>query len=199
VAAGGRAATTALLDRLFDALGRQLRVTVEDRDADLDAGMDGAVNADDRLAGELHTARILTRRLDPGVAFLLDGQLAAALHGVPVKVRRTDLAFAEDDVERVATWLAGLPNARRWSDAWQDFAPIDRDPRKPGPLHYWTPWGELHLRLLPALPPAVDVVHGDECHQVRPLPDVEADDPQLARIVRRWQQRRQDTDAPANR
>jgi transcriptional regulator with XRE-family HTH domain len=40
--AGRLAPTTALLDRLFEALGLQLHVTVEQRDADPDAGIDAA-------------------------------------------------------------------------------------------------------------------------------------------------------------
>jgi transcriptional regulator with XRE-family HTH domain len=185
--AGRRAPTTAVLDRLFDALGLQLSVAVEPRDADLDAGIDTA--AGDDLAYDLRTADFMTKRLETDIPFVIDGQLAAAALGVPIKVRRTDFAFAESDVERVAHWLNELPNARRWSDTWHDFAPIDRDPRQPGPPHYWTPWGELHVRLLPALPPPIHVVVEDQQHPIRPLPDVEADYPQIGRIIRRAHQR----------
>ncbi|MEV4620393.1 helix-turn-helix transcriptional regulator [Asanoa sp. NPDC049573] len=187
IESGHVAPTIALLDRLFDALGLQLRVSVEQRDADLDAGMDAA--SDDTREDDLCTANSLTKRLDADVPFLLDGQLAAAMMGVPIKVRRTDLAFAEADADKVAHWLAGLPNVRRWSDKWQDFAPIDRDPRKPGPPHYWTPWGELHVRLLPAAPPPVRVVVAERSYPIRPLSDVEADYPQIARIIRRARHR----------
>jgi len=186
---GRLAPTTSLLDRLFDALDLQLRVTVEQRDADLDAGIDAAHEDDDQVAAELRTTRTVTRTLNPEVPFLIDGQLGAAMLGVPIKVRRTELAFAEPDAEQVAKWLAQLPNVRRWSDAWQDYAPIDRDPRKPGPLRYWTPWCELHLRLLPTLPPPVEVIVEGQHHRVRPLPAIEADDPQIARIIARTQRR----------
>ncbi|WP_203719352.1 helix-turn-helix domain-containing protein, partial [Asanoa siamensis] len=154
--------TASLLDRLFDALNLQLRLTVEARDADLDATLDAGGETEDDLAAELMMTRAVTKTLPPEVPFLLDGQLGAALHGTPIKVRRTDLAFAQSDVDKVADWLANLPNTRRWSDKWQDYAPIDRDPRQPGPLRYWTPWCELHLRLLPTLPPPVEVaIKGD--------------------------------------
>lgn len=187
IESGGVAPTTALLDRLFDAMGLQLRLTVEQRDADLDAGIDAA--RDDPLSHHVWACDLLTKRLPPDVPYLIDGQLAAAAMGVPLKVARTDLAFAESDVEHVARWLAEVPNALRWSEDWQDFAPVDRDPRAPGPLDYWTPWSELHLRLLAALPAPVLVTVGDRQYPIRPLPDVEADYPQIARIMRRARQR----------
>jgi transcriptional regulator with XRE-family HTH domain len=186
---GGLAPTTALLDRLFDALDLQLRVTVEQRDADLDAYIDAAREDDDQVVAELQLTRAVTRSLNPEVPYLIDGQLGAAMLGVPIKVRRTELAFASADTEQVASWLAELPNVRRWSDAWHDYAPIDRDPRKAGPLRYWTPWCELHLRLLPTLPPPVEVMVEGEPHRVRPLYAIEADDPQIARIITRTQHR----------
>ncbi|GIF52385.1 helix-turn-helix protein [Asanoa ferruginea] len=185
--AGRLAPTTAVLDRLFDALDLQLSVTVEPRDADLDAGIDSA--AVDDLACDLRIAHRMTKRFETEVPFVIDGQLAAAALGVPIKVRRTDLAFAESDGEQVAHWLRELPNVRRWCDTWHDFAPIDRDPRKPGPPHYWTPWGELYVRLLPTLPPPIHVVVEDERYPIRPLADVEADYPQIARIIRRARER----------
>jgi len=183
--AGRVSPTTALLDRVFDALGLQLRVTVEARDADLDAGIDAATAAVDNVEANLHALRALTRSLPPDTPYLVDGQLAAALQGVPLKVRRIDLTVAESTLDAVAAWLAALPNTSRWSDNWSDFAPIDRDPRRPGALLYATPWADLQLRVLPALPPPIPIAHADRTIPVRPLPDVEQDDPQIARIARR--------------
>jgi len=189
--AGQFAPTTALVDRLFDALGLQLRVSVEARDADLDTDLDRADDAEG-IGVMVESVRVLTKTLDPGVTVVVDGQLAAALQGVPIRIRRIELAFAESDLDLVATWLSSVPNILRWSEKWGDFAPVDPDPRQPGPLRYWTPWAGLTLRVMAGPPESIAVVTDDGQVRVRPLADVERDDPQISRLAERARARRRE-------
>ncbi|MDG4824162.1 helix-turn-helix transcriptional regulator [Asanoa sp. WMMD1127] len=67
--------TTALLDRLFDALDLQLTVQVEQRDADLDAGIAAAEQDESQVEAELQLNRPLLRTLPPTLPYAFDGQL----------------------------------------------------------------------------------------------------------------------------
>ncbi|RKR89839.1 helix-turn-helix protein [Micromonospora pisi] len=91
---GTSAPTATLVERLFDALGKQLRLEVEERDADLDAAIDAATGTDDETDDEnndepdvvealLHELGVLWRRASPELEYLIDGELAAALQGRP--------------------------------------------------------------------------------------------------------------------
>lgn len=181
---GAFAPTTTVVERLFGALGLQLRVDVEPRDADLDAAIAAAGEVDDEhVEVLLHGLGVLLRNIN--LRYLIDGELAAYLHGVPVRPTRFDLAVAEEDLDSLADWICVLPNCRRWSERWRDFSGYDVDPRSPGPLRWLTPFGELRVRLVPVMPTPVTVVVADRAYPVRPLLEVERDDPQIARVVRR--------------
>ncbi|MGA3486857.1 hypothetical protein ACK8GG_02460 [Micromonosporaceae bacterium DT55] len=120
-----------------------------------------------------------------GLPYLLDGQLAAALQGVPVRPRCLELAVAEADLDRLAEWVLAAPNWLRWSERWHDFSNHDIDPRRPGELRWGTPSGEIRFRLLPVLPVGLRMSHSGRRVRVRPLLELGGDDPQLARIIAR--------------
>lgn len=184
--AGATGATTTLVDRLFSALGCHLQIVVGARGADLDRQIaEVRAGANDRRIGRmLDNLHHLLRRA-PDLRHLLDGELAAALQGVPLLVTRYDLAVAADDLDQFADWVRSSPNWLRWSERWRDFSGYDVDPRRPGPLRWMTPFGELRARLLLALPTGVPVMAAGREVRVRPLFEVEQDDPRIARIVAR--------------
>ncbi|MFI6762740.1 helix-turn-helix domain-containing protein [Micromonospora sp. NPDC050417] len=192
---GTSAPTAALVERLFDALGKQLRLEVEERDAELDAAIDGATGTvaetddDDEeldvVGALLYELGVLWRRAPPKLDYLIDGELAAALQGVPIKPTRLELVVSEDDLPRLDDWICAIPNCLRWVPRWRDFSGYDISPLRPGPLRWLTTGGELRVRLLPRLPSPVLVRTGGGEVRVRPLAEVERDEPQIARIAAR--------------
>jgi transcriptional regulator with XRE-family HTH domain len=195
VEAGRSACSTVAIERMFEGLGLQLRIAVEARDADLDRSMDAAVEGTarggfdvdmlldslDRLVGGFRNGE----PLPPDVLYLVEGPLAAMLQGVPMVSDRVDLVFEEERLPVVADWVRAIPGAQRWVERWSDFAPVDPDPRQPGSMRWKTPYCELRIAFVPALPGGFVVREGDRSVPVRPLADVEAADPQVARISRR--------------
>ncbi|MEV7228900.1 helix-turn-helix transcriptional regulator [Polymorphospora sp. NPDC051019] len=182
---GFHAPTTAVVERLFEALGCQVRADVEALDADLDESIAVARRErDDDIRFMLGNLGSLLR-WSGGLDYVIDGELAAALQGVPVRVTRADVAVAAADLPRLTDWIFTLPNCERWNERWRDFVGADRDPNRPGPLRWWTPLAELRVRLLETWPTPVPVVAGAEEVPVRPLLDVLRDDPQLDRVARR--------------
>jgi hypothetical protein len=128
---------------------------------------------------------VLLRRAPPELAYLIDGELAAALQGVPIRPTRLELVVAEDDLPRLDDWIYAIPNCVRWVQRWRDFSGYDISPLRPGPLRWLTTGGELWVRLLPELPAAVLIQAGGRQLPVRPLVEVERDVPQIARIAAR--------------
>ncbi|HEX5543788.1 MAG TPA: helix-turn-helix transcriptional regulator [Micromonospora sp.] len=99
---GTYAPTTTMIERLFDALGLQIRLEIEARDADLDAAITAAREIDEEDVDILlpDLGYLLRRAND--LRYLIDGELAAYLQGVPIQPTRFDLAVAEDDLPRPA-------------------------------------------------------------------------------------------------
>lgn len=186
---GAYAPTTTLVARLFAALGRQVRVDVEVLDADLDRAIHEAMEStdeeDDLLEGTLDNFATLCRRAGD-LRYLLDGELAALLHGVPVpRPAGFAVAVAEADLAGLSAWVRAIPNCRRWSPRWRDFSVDEVDPARAGALRWSTPYGELTARLVRRLPEPVRIRVGERVLAVRPLIDVVADNPQVARVVAR--------------
>lgn len=182
---GVAAPTTAVIERLFGALGQQLRLDVEPLDADLDDGIDLARSQDPEVvASQLTNLGFLLRRA-AGLRYVIDGELAALLHGVPIRTQRYDLAVAQDDLAALSNWVCTSFNWLRWNERWRDFSGYDVDPMRPGPLRWMTPYGEMRVRLLPELPPPVLIVVAGRGWPVRPLPAVEGDDSFVARVAAR--------------
>ncbi|MFK3981477.1 helix-turn-helix domain-containing protein [Micromonospora sp. NPDC050397] len=197
---GTSAPTTTLVERLFGALGKQLRLDVEERDADLDAAMDAVAGRGDVTAyrdddgtevevddvdDRIWELGVLHRWAPPELTYLVDGELAAVLQGVPIRPTRLDLALAEDDLALLDEWIRAIPNCLRWVERWRDFGGYDISPLRPGPLRWMTPYGELRVRLLPGVPTGVAVTASGRLLSVRPLIEVERDEPQIARIATR--------------
>lgn len=165
-----------------------MRLDVEARDADLDAMIEAAADRGGDIELLLGDLEFLQRRASPP-QYLLDGELAAAVLGVPIRPSRLELAIREEDLDAAAGWLLTVPNMTRYSERRRDFGDHDIDPRHPGPLRWMTPFGELRLRLLRSLPePVVVRLEGREL-RVRPLPDIELDCPGIARMLRRLRAR----------
>ncbi|MFC4107716.1 helix-turn-helix domain-containing protein [Micromonospora zhanjiangensis] len=113
---GVSAPTTMLVDRLFAALGQQVRIDLEPLDADLDEEIARAATANASwVETRVHDMRYLLRQV-PELAYLVDGELAAALHGVPIRPGRIELAFADGDRDRVADWICSIPGCMRYND-----------------------------------------------------------------------------------
>lgn len=197
---GTSAPTTTLVERLFGALGKQLRLEVEERDADLDATMDAVTGRDDvtvyrdddghevevdDIDVRVWELGVLHRWAPPGLVYLLDGELAAALQGVPIRPTRLDLAVAEGDLPLLDEWIRAIPNCLRWVPRWRDFSGYDISPLRPGPLRWMSTYGELRVRLLPGLPAGIAVTASGRELSLRPLVEVERDEPQIGRIAAR--------------
>lgn len=176
---------TAVIERLFRALGQQLRLDVEPLDSDLDGEIDLVRGSGaEELEFQMRDLESLLRRAST-LRYLIDGELAARLHGVPIPTARYDLAVAEQDLPALSAWVLTLPNLLRWNERWRDFSDYDVDPLRPGPLRWLTVYGELRVRLLPALPAPIRVSVAGREWPVRPLPEVERDDPRVARFAAR--------------
>jgi transcriptional regulator with XRE-family HTH domain len=155
---GKRQPTIAATNELLRALGLQIVLSTEPVDAQLDRQIA-------EMAAEPLGARLLriTPNVRSAVSFLedatpiVDGAAAALLHGAPVPVQFTDLLIAEDQMDTVARQFAWLPPVR-WSDSLGRYATsLPVDPRLAGAMRWRSSWGELRIRFVEELPPAVSV------------------------------------------
>jgi transcriptional regulator with XRE-family HTH domain len=186
--AGRRPVSSALVERLFAVLDLQLRLEVEPADSHLDTAIE-RVQADLARLQEHWVSNwwsLLWWAPTPHLPVVVDGELAALLQGVPIPVNRVDLIVAERDLDLLAAWIARLPNKQRYRERARDFDSFENDPRLPGPLWWSTPLAQLRVRLMAKLPTPVIVRSGDHDVPVRPLADVERDDEDVARVLRRW-------------
>jgi transcriptional regulator with XRE-family HTH domain len=96
-------------ERLFAAMGLQMRIELEPLDADLDRQIDAyaAMTAEERLRALPYVLKALDSHLE-GIPLVVTGAAAAALHGVPVPVRRVDLLLPDTDAA-VDAFCAQLP------------------------------------------------------------------------------------------
>jgi len=190
---GTRAASLSTVERLFAALDRQVRLTVERLDSDLDAEID-------RLAAEPMTARLagcgvptMVRSLSAaGLAHVVEGAAAAVLQGVPVPVDAIDAALLWSQADELVSWF-DRHWAYRWNAHWGAWGHVAVDPRVRG-AHEWRVvlddglW-RLRGRFADALPEAIEVRADDLDYLVRPLVDVEVVDVQAARLLDRYRRR----------
>ncbi|BCJ72149.1 hypothetical protein CS0771_16930 [Catellatospora sp. IY07-71] len=188
---GRRTVTSTVADRLFGELGLQLRVAVEAAGSGLDAEIEKVrAGLSGRQNMVLADLRLLSTRHRPGFAYLLDGEGAALLQGVPVVARRLDLLVAEGEVDALAEWVRRV-GLRRYDERSGELGWGDPDPRAAGPLRWGNGLVELAVRLVAELPPPVLVTvpgfgAGEEHRAaVRALPEVEADFPVVARVLSR--------------
>jgi len=172
------------VERLFRALDLRLRIGVERQDAELDAEID-------RLSLQTAEQRLLEWEavLDQlsFVEGVLDGPIAAVIQGVPLPVDAVDVAMTHDRVDEFAAWLHRR-GALRWSERLQEFRVQNADPRVPGALHWRVGLSEVRARVSRALPPSIVVEHGGTRYRVRPLAEIELDDPGLSGVLRRFRE-----------
>jgi transcriptional regulator with XRE-family HTH domain len=175
------------VERVFTALGLRLRLDTEALADDLDAQLD-------RLAWLPLAERLaksgLSHLLDTlgGFAFVIDGALAASLHGVPLPTGTLEIAVAWADAEALNRWLVKR-FAYRWHERSGEFRALDLDPRAPGP-HYWqTTFGPVRARMCDELPDSVEITVGERAYRVRLLVEVEPADEPAVRLLRRFRER----------
>lgn len=182
--AGRRIPTFTAVEALLGGIGLQLCCTAESLWADVDREIAALRETDletridrvpvwldwwhDRLAGLPHA---------------MDGPLAALVQGAPVPAKWLDLAVPRTGLDAVA--LTGIMNLQRWSESWNDWGYNDRDPRESGPLRWRSPYGELRLRLFEHPVDSINLALQGALGPVRPLSDVESDDPWVTRVLGR--------------
>jgi hypothetical protein len=126
-----------------------------------------------------------------GLPHVIEGELGAILHGVPVTTRTLQVAVAEVDLDGLAAWILSIPNCSRWDERWQEANPgLHPDPREPGQLRWSGPFGQIRVTLVPELPQPVRIRVGDDEVPVRPLDQIAEADPTVARVLGRVRARR---------
>ena len=179
--------TVDTVERLFAALGLQLRCTAERVDAHLDAELARleAIPVAMRL-GDSDWPYLVNQLSD--VPHVIEGPLAALVQDVPITVDALDLVLAAADLAAFDAWLQ-RHSATRWSERWQEFRWSNPDPRIDGPLRWRVAFGELRARVCTTLPDWLEVRRGDTEYRVRPLAALELENPTAAGLLRRYLER----------
>jgi hypothetical protein len=99
-------------------------------------------------------------------------------------VLRLDLAVAEGDLDSFGA-IFQRAGCDRWNERLQDYFGAPLHPRLPGPMRWLFGRHELRLEVAERLPPAITVAVAGQGLPVRPLADIEARYPGVARIMRR--------------
>ncbi|MGR6322112.1 helix-turn-helix transcriptional regulator [Micromonospora soli] len=184
---GDRLPSLPMVERLFAALGRQLRIELEPLDSHLDAALDG-------LAGRPVTERIrelgLAKMLDAlgELPYVLTGSTAALLQGAPLPVDAVEVAVRWPDSPRLTAFLENA-YGQRWNARWEEWGGLRLEPEEPGEHRWQTRYGELRARMCDELPEPVEVRHAGRSYPVEPLVRVELADPRAADLLRRHRQR----------
>jgi len=186
---GKHAPSLAAIDQLLAALGRQLRLDAEPMAADLDAEIDAAMTVPLGERVERHAGWVpdLLAQL-AGVPFVAEGSVAAFVQGAPLPVAALEIVMADGDLDALYRVLERT-RARRWNDRWRDWGYDPIDPRRDGVRRWMTMCGEVRLRVADELPTAIDMTVGAHRVAVRPLVEIEAEDPAVQRILARLRQR----------
>jgi transcriptional regulator with XRE-family HTH domain len=201
--------TLTMADRILTALDLRLHIETVPLWADIDESIDAEALlplADRILTWPLDFEALVTR-LD-GIPYLLDGLLAAAVQGAPVRVTEFEIAVPRNDeqaLDRLTFILTDIVATR--GDRIQSL-----DPREPGDDYYTCLAGRLRIRLidrfepvlwvdidpLPESEPSLISLYGLELPAplrkarlaVVPLTEIQAADSRARRIIRRIAQRR---------
>jgi transcriptional regulator with XRE-family HTH domain len=195
---GRRRPTTEFVERVLAGMGWQLKVDVEPLHADLDARIAAVekVPLPERFASFDVDVETLVELLSTArVVYVVEGVVAAAAHGAPVRPQRMDVAVRDDDRE-----LARLAEASRfrllgWNpryDEWSNGITLTVERlRETGRSQWFSPvGGELHIRLVAEPPPHVVVHVGELTLPVVGLADLEFDEPELRCVLQRLRERR---------
>lgn len=173
------------VDRLFAALGVQLRLELEPLWDEFDAACDemSAIPPADRLSRVRSGVEYIVDWLaaaDP----IIDGEVAALLQGVPLAPRIAAFTITADRLDALATSMERYP-PHRWNERTRDYVYEGRDPRLPGPMRWNSLYGEFTVTVVPARPGSIGLMIDGREYAVRPLHDVEASDPAAARLIAR--------------
>jgi hypothetical protein len=124
------------------------------------------------------------------IPYVFAGATAALLQGAPVPADAMEVALAWRDTDAVIRWPEQR-YASRWHHGYQEFGYLPIDPRLPGERR-WRIRGGAVIRATfdDELPASIEVRYGDRSYPVVPLAEVALDDPQLARLLRRYRDRR---------
>jgi len=194
---GSRTPSLDLVERLFAALGVQIRIQLEPLDAEVDAAITAlaATPLAERLA-ETDLGRLTRSLTTAGLAHVVEGAAAALVQGAPVPVELIDVALCWADADRFAAWLE-RGWGQRWNERWQEYGFLPLDPRLPGAHRWTTKDGWLRARMCDELPDSLEVQLGGDAYRVRPLADVEITDEHAARLLVRYRQRGEAVDPVA--
>jgi transcriptional regulator with XRE-family HTH domain len=183
---GRRTPSFAAVEALLGGIGLQLCCAAEPLWADVDREIAALrdVDLDERIKRVPVWLDWWHERL-AGLPHAMDGPLAALVQGAPVPARWLDLAVPRTALDGLAGALTGIMNLGRWSRNWNDWGYSDCDPREPGPLRWRCAYGELRVRLFDQPVQSIDLMVQREAWPVRPLSDVESDDPWVTRVLAR--------------
>lgn len=182
---GDRAASVAMIARLFASLGSRPRLTLEPLDKEVDEAISMLAGKpiDERVA-EAGIAAFAEKLA--AIPYVFVGATAALLQGAPVPAPVMEIALARAACDAFIGWLS-RHYAARWHDAYQEYGYAPLDPRLPGERR-WRIIGGVVIRvdLVDELPDSVEVRHRGRGYQVLPLAEVEIGDPFAARLLRRY-------------
>lgn len=177
--------TTATVERVFAAMGLQVRVEVEPLDTGLDAEIAKyTAMPDDERAEEIGYFALLLDRLGD-LPYTLTGRLGAFLQGAPLRVVFADIIVAAADLDLYAAWF-DRQQAMRWNEKWLDYGYRSCDPREEGPPRWMIGAHEMRMELRDDAPSSSVVVRvGEREVRVLPLPAIEAAYPDIGRVMER--------------
>lgn len=178
------------LDRLLAAMDRQLRLTVEPRQADVDALLAGAGDEDgwQRLQQEPFIEMLLDRIEAGNFGYAVTGACAALLHGVALPAAGLDIEVAETALDVVATLLRES-RPEHWcteQGGWLFAPPISKHLVESPASRWTTAYGPLRVHVRRTASPTIWLAAGGRRLRVVALPAVEVDDPALRRLLDRF-------------
>jgi transcriptional regulator with XRE-family HTH domain len=185
----------AAAERLFAAMGLQMRIELEPLDADLDRQIDAyaAMPPEERTRNLPYCLKNLDENFG-GIPLVVTGAAAAALQGAPVPVRRLDLLILDDDAALDAFCAElGRYFARLWQPEREWWAGSMYHPeilREQRTTLWMYVIDQVRVTLVDELPQAVQVALGDTTVPVLPLHEIEMSDPEAARLLVRVRERR---------
>jgi transcriptional regulator with XRE-family HTH domain len=179
--------TTDAVERLFAIFDLKVTLDVEpvgNELVELDDEIDEIHSlSDDERTDIVECFRLAFQELS-SVPWVLSGRLGAFVQGAPLRVIRLDLAVAEPDLDRLAR-VFEAHGCDRWNERLLDYYGAPLHPRLPGPPRWLFGPTELRLEVAERLPPSITVATAGRYLPVRPLADIEARYPSVARVMRR--------------
>jgi transcriptional regulator with XRE-family HTH domain len=188
---GIRAPTSEVIEHLFAIFNLKVILDVEPTDSELEA-LDSEIDevsalSDDHRLAVVDSFHLAFDQLS-SVPWVLSGRLGAFIQGAPLRVVRLDLAVAEPDLDRLGQIFESR-ECDRWNEHLLEYYGSPVHPRLPGPMRWLLGPDELCLEVADRLPPSITVSVAGRHLPVRPLADIEARNPHVARVMRRTRTR----------